>query len=60
MIVDDEQTIRWALSEALRSWGYQPVEAGTVAAGVSTFESESPATVLLDIDLPDGSGLDAL
>ncbi|MDQ1524549.1 MAG: two-component system, NtrC family, response regulator AtoC, partial [Pyrinomonadaceae bacterium] len=60
MIVDDDQTIRWALSEALRSWGYQPVEAGTVAAGVSTFEAEEPAAVLLDIDLPDGSGLDVL
>ncbi|HEV2800678.1 MAG TPA: sigma-54 dependent transcriptional regulator [Pyrinomonadaceae bacterium] len=60
MIVDDDQTIRWALSEALRSWGYTPVEAGTVAAGISTFEAESPTAVLLDIDLPDGSGLDAL
>jgi DNA-binding NtrC family response regulator len=48
------------LAEALRSWGYEPVEAGTVAAGVSTFESEEPQAVLLDIDLPDGSGLDAL
>jgi DNA-binding NtrC family response regulator len=60
LIVDDDQTIRWALSEALRSWGYHPVEAGTVAAGVSTFDAESPTAVLLDIDLPDGSGLDAL
>jgi DNA-binding NtrC family response regulator len=60
LIVDDDQSIRWALAEALRSWGYQPVEAGTVATGVSTFEAEEPAAVLLDIDLPDGSGLDAL
>ena len=44
----------------MRSWGYQPVEAGTVAAAVSTFETEEPSAVLLDIDLPDGSGLDAL
>jgi DNA-binding NtrC family response regulator len=60
LIVDDDQSIRWALAEALRSWGYQPIEAGTVAAGVSTFEAEEPAAVLLDIDLPDGSGLDVL
>jgi DNA-binding NtrC family response regulator len=60
LIVDDDQTIRWALAEALRGWGYQPVEAGTVAAGVSTFEAEEPSAVLLDIDLPDGSGLDVL
>jgi DNA-binding NtrC family response regulator len=60
LIVDDDQAIRWALAEALRSWDYQPVDAGTVAAGVAAFESEEPAAVLLDIDLPDGSGLDAL
>jgi DNA-binding NtrC family response regulator len=60
LIVDDDPSIRWALAEALRGWGYEPVEAGTVAAGVATFESEEPQAVLLDIDLPDGSGLDAL
>ncbi|MFL6257796.1 MAG: sigma-54-dependent transcriptional regulator [Pyrinomonadaceae bacterium] len=59
-MVDDDQAIRWSLAEALRSWGYEPVEAGTVAAGVATFEAEEPQAVLLDIDLPDGSGLDAL
>ena len=60
LIVDDEQVIRWTLSEALRSWGYVPVEASTVASGVDAFALEEPAAVLLDIDLPDGSGLDAL
>jgi DNA-binding NtrC family response regulator len=49
-----------ALAAALRDWGYEPSEAGTVAAGVSAFEAEGPQAVLLDIDLPDGSGLDAL
>src|ERR1041384_7270997 len=52
--------IRWALSEALRSWGYETAEGGTVAAGLAAFETEEPTAVLLDIDLPDGSGLDAL
>jgi two-component system, NtrC family, response regulator AtoC len=58
--VDDDAAIRWSLAEALRSWGYASVEAGTVAAGLSAFEVEEPTAVLLDIDLPDGSGLDAL
>jgi DNA-binding NtrC family response regulator len=60
LIVDDEPMIRWSLSEALRTWGYVPLEAGTVSGAVSSFEAERPAAVLLDIDLPDGSGLDAL
>lgn len=37
-----------------------PIEAGTVAEAIKEFEAESPAAVLLDIDLPDGSGLDVL
>ena len=60
LIVDDDQAIRWSLTEALRSWNYDPVEAGTVADAVVQFQSEQPVVVLLDIDLPDGSGLDVL
>jgi DNA-binding NtrC family response regulator len=37
-----------------------PIEAGTVAEALVQFNGESPAAVLLDIDLPDGSGLDVL
>ncbi|HEX8188905.1 MAG TPA: sigma-54 dependent transcriptional regulator [Pyrinomonadaceae bacterium] len=59
-MVDDDAAIRMALAAALREWGYETSEAGTVAAGVSAYEAESPQAVLLDIDLPDGSGLDAL
>jgi DNA-binding NtrC family response regulator len=52
--------VRFALSEALRSWAYESIQAGTVAEAISTFSNEHPAVVLLDIDLPDGSGLDVL
>src|SRR5947207_10251629 len=60
LVVDDEQMIRWTLSEALRGWGYLPIETSTVAATMPAFEAEQPAAVLLDINLPDGSGLDVL
>jgi two-component system response regulator AtoC len=60
LVVDDDQAIRWTLREALQSWGFEPVEAETVAEAVKQFKTESPAAVLLDIDLPDGSGLDVL
>jgi DNA-binding NtrC family response regulator len=60
MVVDDEPSVRFALSEALKSWDYEPVQAGTVADGIATFAEEQPAVALLDIDLPDGSGLDVL
>src|SRR2546426_3326748 len=60
LVVDDEKMIRWSLTEALRGWGFVPVEAATAGDGITAFEAESPATVLLDINLPDGSGLDVL
>jgi DNA-binding NtrC family response regulator len=44
----------------LRSWSFSPIEAGSVAEALAQFNGESPAVVLLDIDLPDGSGLDVL
>jgi DNA-binding NtrC family response regulator len=52
--------IRWSLGEALRGWGFEPIEAETAAAAVSVFDAESPAAILLDINLPDGSGLEVL
>src|SRR5215470_14419368 len=60
LVVDDDQSIRWALKEALQSWGFAPIEAATVAEANKLFNTHLPAAVLLDIDLPDGSGLDVL
>jgi DNA-binding NtrC family response regulator len=60
LIVDDESGVRFALSEALRSWGYESVQAASVAEAVKLFSEENPPVALLDIDLPDGSGLDVL
>jgi two-component system, NtrC family, response regulator AtoC len=60
LLVDDEKMIRWSLGEALRGWGYEPIEAGTASDALTAFEADPPAAVLLDINLPDGSGLDVL
>ena len=60
LIVDDEPAIRFALTEALRSWGYESFQAATVVEANDLFAHEFPGVALLDIDLPDGSGLDVL
>ncbi|HMQ03104.1 MAG TPA: sigma-54 dependent transcriptional regulator [Pyrinomonadaceae bacterium] len=60
LVVDDDRFIRMALGEALRSWGYEVAEAGTLEDAKKSLSSEEPKLVLLDIDLPDGSGLDLL
>src|SRR5687768_8357511 len=60
LVVDDDQAIRWTLHDALQSWGFESTEASSVAEGLAQFKTDLPAAVLLDIDLPDGSGLDVL
>ncbi len=60
LIVDDDRFVRMALCEALKSWQYETVEADSVASAMKAFADAEPVIVLLDIDLPDGSGLDVL
>ena len=59
LIVDDEKTIRWSLSEAL-SAEYDVVDAESKQQGLKLFREKSPDLLLLDMKLPDGSGLDIL
>ena len=47
LVVDDDNAVRWSLNEALQSWGFTPIEAGTVSEGTKLFNSHLPAAVLL-------------
>ncbi len=60
LIVDDEQMIRWMLCQTMKEWSFVPVEATNVQSALKLFNSERPDLTLLDINLPDGSGLDVL
>ena len=60
LVVEDDRPNRLSLAAALGVWGYEPVEAETVAGALAAHEAESPAAVLLDLELPDGSGFDVL
>ncbi len=60
LIVDDDPAVRWTLAHAVRGSGYDPLEAGTAAAALTLFDAEQPALTLLDINLPDQSGLSVL
>lgn len=60
LIVDDDTTIRSTLAEALHRWGYLTVEAASVAETLAVIDREQPDVALLDVKLPDGSGIAAL
>src|SRR5262245_18982655 len=59
LVVDDEQLIRWSLSERLTQDGYRVMEAENARAAVDR-HLEGVDLVLLDFKLPDGDGLQVL
>ncbi len=58
LIVDDEPEIIRALRSILAGHGYEPIVATTAAEGLELLDRRRPDVVLLDLVLPDGSGLD--
>ena len=60
LVVDDEALFAKAVVRHLEKAGYRCAHAGTLAAAAAQIEQLPPDLVLLDMRLPDGSGLDYL
>ncbi|HYJ32765.1 MAG TPA: sigma-54 dependent transcriptional regulator [Candidatus Binatia bacterium] len=58
LVVDDEPNSLSALAELVESEGFATVTAGTLADARSRLSQTPPDVVLVDLMLPDGSGLD--
>jgi two-component system, OmpR family, response regulator RegX3 len=58
LLVEDEDSITVPLSEALGREGFDTKVAGTVSESLDLAMRAAPDLVLLDLMLPDGSGLD--
>jgi DNA-binding response OmpR family regulator len=58
LLVEDERAITEPLAEALEREGFTAEVASTAAEAMQIAGSREPDLVLLDIGLPDGSGLD--
>jgi len=57
LLVEDDAVYRDLLSKALRKRGFEIHAAGDVASGLATAERVSPRYAVVDLCLPDGSGL---
>ncbi len=60
LVIDDEKLLRWSLEQNLSKEGYTVFVAEKGHDGLEVFAAEQPDIVLLDIHLPDMSGLDVL
>src|SRR6266700_7731135 len=58
LVIEDEPTLRETLAEALESEGFRVVAAGDGRAGLALFRSDHPDLVLLDLMLPEISGIE--
>jgi len=60
LIIDDERPVLMTVEALLKRHGYHVDAAATASQGLKLLKSNSPSLVLLDLQLPDGHGLEML
>jgi two-component system KDP operon response regulator KdpE len=60
LVVDDEPAIRRFLKTSLKAAEYRVVEAADAAGALAALAAEKPDLLILDLGLPDRSGLDLI
>src|SRR5581483_3294481 len=58
LVVDDEESVRYSFRRAFEGNGTAVLTAATCAQGLKQVRERRPDVVVLDLQLPDGSGLD--
>ncbi len=56
-ILDDENLIRWSLKSKLAKVGYDTMEAASIRDAQSALTTREPDLIILDQNLPDGTGV---
>src|SRR5512140_407622 len=60
LIVDDDRATSAGMADVVEEWGYEVEAADTVKAGWAAVSKMVPDVAIVDLKLPDGSGLDLL
>ena len=60
LVIDDDQLQRWAMDKRLSAWNYEVIQAADGRSGLEEFTSHLPDLVLLDLQLPDQTGVEVL
>jgi two-component system response regulator AtoC len=60
LIVDDDRATSAGMADVVEEWGYEAEVADTMKAGWNAVSKLVPDVAIVDLKLPDGSGLDLL
>jgi two-component system nitrogen regulation response regulator NtrX len=60
LVIDDDDGVRKTCVDLLEARGHKTLAAASVGEGLRLFSEHKPAAVLLDLRLPDGTGIDVL
>jgi DNA-binding NtrC family response regulator len=60
LVIDDEESVRYSFRRVFEGDGVQVRVADTAADGVAQARAHGPDVIVLDLQLPDRSGLDVL
>jgi DNA-binding response OmpR family regulator len=60
LLVEDDPSLGAILAKNLEARGYRVNRAETLAQALASLATEAPGVMLLDVNLPDGSGWDVL
>jgi two-component system nitrogen regulation response regulator GlnG len=59
LVIDDEESVRYSFRRVFESDGVQVLTARTAAEGLEQVREQRPDAIVLDLQLPDRSGLEA-
>jgi two-component system nitrogen regulation response regulator NtrX len=60
LVIDDDDVVRKTCVDLLEARGHRTLSAASVSEGLRLIAEARPAAVLLDLKLPDGTGIDVL
>ncbi|WP_410968980.1 response regulator, partial [Salmonella sp. SAL4444] len=58
LVIDDEESVRYSFRRIFTAEGLRVLTAATAAQGLEALHRDRPDLVVLDIQLPDRSGLE--
>lgn len=59
LLIEDDTLVQRALRDVMRPEGFEVLAAGDAAAGLAMAASDKPDLIVLDVNLPDRSGIEA-